>query len=101
MVVRQGAATGNDSHPRPQQPAGLQQINEREQQLLAAYRAVSKRMRELPVYNDHLDIRVVGLARIAGDVTVDLALATIGSINVLGALQASREVKAALKDRIT
>ncbi|EDZ47186.1 CopG family transcriptional regulator [Leisingera daeponensis] len=48
-----------------------------------------------------LDIRVVGLARIADDVTVDLALATIGSINVLGALQASKEVKAALKDRIT
>lgn len=48
-----------------------------------------------------LDIRVVGLARIADDVTVELALATIGSINVLGALQASREVKAALKDRIT
>ena len=48
-----------------------------------------------------LDIRVVGLARIADDVTVDLALATIGSINVLGALQAPREVKAALKDRIT
>lgn len=48
-----------------------------------------------------LDIRVVGLARIADDVSVDLALATIGSINVLGALQASKEVKAALKDRIT
>ena len=48
-----------------------------------------------------LDIRVVGLARIADDVSVDLALATIGSINVLGALQASREVKAALKDRVT
>ena len=48
-----------------------------------------------------LDIRVVGLARIAHDVSVDLALATIGSITVLGALQASKEVKAALKDRIT
>lgn len=48
-----------------------------------------------------LDIRVVGLARIADDVSVDLALATIGSINVLGALQASKEVKAALKDHIT
>ena len=48
-----------------------------------------------------LDIRVVGLARIAHDVSVDLALATIGSITVLGALQASKEVKAALKGRIT
>ncbi len=48
-----------------------------------------------------LDIRVVGLARIASDVSTDLALATIGSIHVLGALQASRELKAALKDRMT
>lgn len=53
------------------------------------------------VRGETLDIRVVGLARIADDVSVDLALATIGSINVLGALQASREVKAALRDRIT
>ncbi|MFD1344185.1 CopG family transcriptional regulator [Litorisediminicola beolgyonensis] len=50
--------------------------------------------------NEVLDIRVVGLARIASDVPVDLALATIGSIHVLGALQASRDIKAALKDRI-
>ena len=51
--------------------------------------------------NEVLDIRVVGLARIASDVPVDLALATIGSIHVLGALQATRDIKAALKDRIT
>jgi len=48
-----------------------------------------------------LHVRVVGLARIAPDVTPDLAVRTIGSINVLGALQASKEVKAALADRIT
>ena len=47
-----------------------------------------------------LHVKVVGLARIASDVTPDLALATIGSITVLGALQASAEVKAALADRI-
>ena len=47
-----------------------------------------------------LHIKVVGLARIAADVTPDLAKATIGSITVLGALQASAEVKAALADRI-
>lgn len=47
-----------------------------------------------------LHIKVVGLARIAPDVTADLALATIGSITVLGTLQAAPEVKAALKDRI-
>ena len=47
-----------------------------------------------------LDIKVVGLARIASDVTPELALATIASITVLGVLQASAEVKAALAARI-
>lgn len=51
--------------------------------------------------NEMLHIKVVGLARIAGDVTPDLALATIGSINVLGALQASADVKKALAGRIS
>jgi len=46
-----------------------------------------------------LDIRVLGLASIAADVTPELAQATIGSISVLGALQASAAVKAALADR--
>jgi Arc/MetJ-type ribon-helix-helix transcriptional regulator len=47
-----------------------------------------------------LHIKVVGLARIAADVTPELALATIGSITVLGALQASAELRSALADRI-
>jgi Arc/MetJ-type ribon-helix-helix transcriptional regulator len=47
-----------------------------------------------------LHIKVVGLARIAADVTPELALATIGSMTVLGALQASPAVKAALGERI-
>ena len=51
--------------------------------------------------NEMLHIKVVGLARIARDVTPELALATIGSINVLGALQASAEVKKALGERIS
>lgn len=47
-----------------------------------------------------LHIKVVGLVRIAADVTPELALKTIGSIEVLGALQASSEIKTALADRI-
>ena len=47
-----------------------------------------------------LHIQVLGLAAIAGDVTPELARATIGSIHVLGALQATPAVKAALRDRI-
>jgi Arc/MetJ-type ribon-helix-helix transcriptional regulator len=46
-----------------------------------------------------LDIRVLGLASIAADVTPDLARAAIASVSVLGALQASAAVKAALADR--
>jgi len=47
-----------------------------------------------------LHVKVIGLVRIAQDVTPELALATIGSLTVLGALQASPEVKAALAARI-
>jgi Arc/MetJ-type ribon-helix-helix transcriptional regulator len=49
---------------------------------------------------ERLHIKVVGLARIAPDVTPALAAATIASLTVLGTLQASREVRAALADRI-
>ncbi|WP_330083987.1 CopG family transcriptional regulator [Methylocystis iwaonis] len=47
-----------------------------------------------------LRIQVLGLATIADDVTPELARDTIESITVLGALQASPSVKAALSDRI-
>lgn len=47
-----------------------------------------------------LHVKVVGLARFASDVTPDLARQTIGSITVLGALQASSTIKDALADRI-
>jgi Arc/MetJ-type ribon-helix-helix transcriptional regulator len=46
-----------------------------------------------------LQIRVLGLATIAPDVSPELALATIESIDVLGALHASPAVKAALNSR--
>lgn len=47
-----------------------------------------------------LHIQVLGLAVIAADVSPELARATIASVQVLGALQASPAVKAALSDRI-
>lgn len=47
-----------------------------------------------------LDIRVLGLAIIESDVPAELALATISTLSVLGALQATDQVKAALADRI-
>lgn len=47
-----------------------------------------------------LQIRVLGLVTIANEVTPELALATIESIEVLGALQASPAVKTALAGRL-
>ena len=47
-----------------------------------------------------LEIRVLGLASIAADVTPELARATIARVDVLGALSASPAVKAALRDRM-
>ncbi|CAA2104024.1 hypothetical protein MBUL_02493 [Methylobacterium bullatum] len=47
-----------------------------------------------------LHIQVLGLASIAFDVTPELARQAIASVHVLGAFQASPEVKAALADRI-
>jgi Arc/MetJ-type ribon-helix-helix transcriptional regulator len=47
-----------------------------------------------------LDIRVLGLVTIASDVPAELARETIASVAVLGALQASPAVKAALADRM-
>ena len=47
-----------------------------------------------------LQIRVLGLASFAEDVTPELALATIESITVLGALHASASVKSALAARM-
>ena len=49
---------------------------------------------------ERLQIQVLGMASIASDVSVELALATIESIFVLGALHASNAIKTALAGRI-
>lgn len=54
----------------------------------------------LQAAGQRLQIQVLGLASIANDVSVELALATIESIFVLGALHASAMVKTALAGRI-
>ena len=47
-----------------------------------------------------LDVRVLGLATVDDDVSPELASATIASVAVLGAFQASPAVKLALRGRI-
>ncbi len=66
---------------------GLQEFSRRD---LEAVRKSGKRLR----------IQVLGLVRIADDVTPALASETIESIVVLGALHASPAVRTALADRI-
>ena len=66
---------------------GLQQFSKRD---LEGMRKSGRKLR----------IQVLGLVRIAEDVSPALARDTIESIAVLGALHASKAVKAALADRI-
>jgi Arc/MetJ-type ribon-helix-helix transcriptional regulator len=54
----------------------------------------------LQAKGEQLEIRVLGLATIDDDVSPELARATIASITVLGAFNASAGVKAALADRL-
>lgn len=54
----------------------------------------------LQAAGQRLQIQVLGMASIANDVSVELALATIESIVVLGTLHASAVLKTALAPRI-
>ncbi|NML16916.1 CopG family transcriptional regulator [Azohydromonas caseinilytica] len=57
-------------------------------------------LRAVQAAGQRLQIRVLGLASIGAEVTPELALSTIDSIVVLGVLQASPAVKAALASRM-
>jgi len=57
-------------------------------------------LRAVQAAGQALQIRVLGLASIAPDVSPELALAAIESLTVLGALHASAAVKAALANRM-
>ncbi|MBA3609847.1 MAG: CopG family transcriptional regulator [Rubrobacter sp.] len=57
-------------------------------------------LEEVRATGETLEIKVLGLASVADDVTPELALATIDSLVVLGAFRASPAVKAALASRI-
>jgi Arc/MetJ-type ribon-helix-helix transcriptional regulator len=59
-----------------------------------------RELEELRSAGRTVEIRVLGLASVADDVSPDLALATIASVEVLGAFRAPSAVKAALAPRI-
>ena len=77
----------------------LQQAATRQSLVLGIHHYSAADLRALRKAGQKLQIRVIGLACIAPDVSPELALATIDSLVVLGALQASPAVKAALARR--
>jgi Arc/MetJ-type ribon-helix-helix transcriptional regulator len=78
----------------------LQRTVERKTIVLGLENYTRQQLEEVRAADRRLQIRVLGLATIADDVTPELALATIESVEVLGAFRASPAVKAALRDRI-
>lgn len=73
----------------------------RRRMLVLGARHVSRReLEDLRAAGAQVDIRVLGLVTVAEDVSPELALATIASVEVLGAFRAGRAVRAALAPRI-
>jgi Arc/MetJ-type ribon-helix-helix transcriptional regulator len=81
------AAAVNDSVERRSLTLGTQHLSRRD---LEALRDAGRQV----------EVRVLGLVTVADDVSPELALATIASVEVLGAFRAPRAVKAALAPRI-
>ena len=79
----------------------LKQVVARKMLVLGLQHFSANDLRKAQQANTMLEIRVLGLVTFAHDVSPELALATIASINVLGALHASAAVKAALVSRQT
>jgi [NiFe] hydrogenase assembly HybE family chaperone len=63
FMVLQQAVAATTPHPRPTVSADRKALRHRERDLFDAYSAAATRMRSLPVYNEKLDIRIVGLQR--------------------------------------
>lgn len=74
----------------------VQQVVARKMLVLGLQHFSAADLQAVVASHQQLRIRVLGLATIATDVTPELALAAIQSIDVLGALHASPAVKAAL-----
>ena len=78
----------------------VEQAATRKSLVLGIHRFGAAQLEAVCLAGERLQIRVLGLATIDSDVSPELALAAIESVVVLGALQASPAVKAALASRI-
>ena len=78
----------------------VKQVVARKTLALGIHHISAEALRALEAAGQKLQIRVLGLAVIAPDVTPELALAAIDSVMVLGTLHASTAVKQALSSRM-
>ena len=80
--------------------AAVDQTVARRTLVLGAQHFTRRDLEEIRDAGQMVHIRVLGLATIAEDVSPQLAVATIASVEVRGAFRASTAVKAALRGRI-
>jgi Arc/MetJ-type ribon-helix-helix transcriptional regulator len=80
--------------------AALDQTAARRTLVLGTQHYTRRQLEEIRDAGQMVHIRVLGLATVAEDVSPELALATIASVEVLGAFRASPAVKSALAPRI-
>jgi Arc/MetJ-type ribon-helix-helix transcriptional regulator len=78
----------------------VKQVVSRRTLVLGIQHLTTAELEAVRARGEKLDMRVLGLLSIAPDVTPELALATLNSIDVLGALHATPLVKTALADRL-
>ena len=80
--------------------AALDQTAARRTLVLGTQHYTRRQLEEIRDAGQMVHIRVLGLATVADDVSPELALATIASVEVLGAFRASAPVRSALTPRI-
>jgi Arc/MetJ-type ribon-helix-helix transcriptional regulator len=78
----------------------VRQVVSRRTLVLGIQHLTTAELEAVRARGETLDVRVLGLLSIAPDVTPELALATLSSIDVLGALHATPLVKTALAARL-
>jgi Arc/MetJ-type ribon-helix-helix transcriptional regulator len=78
----------------------LKQVVSRRTLVLGIQHLAAADLEAVRARGESLDVRLLGLLTIAADVTPELALQTLNSLDVLGSLHASPAVKAALRERL-
>lgn len=77
----------------------VRELVERRTLVLGIRRFTRAELEAVREAGERLDVRVLGLAVFADDITPELALDTIGSLTLLGALQAKPALRRALATR--